>query len=127
LLKTAWYVDDDKNTLQVTRLMLKLVEYEMRPFSNVRDAAQALLAGERPDIIILDVNIPDVSGIDLLEFIRRRQAWKQLPVIMLSSENDTEQVRQAISVGADGCVLKPIMLDELEITIQAAIKKRSNS
>jgi len=126
-LKTAWYVDDDKNTLQITRLMLKLVECEMRPFSSVRDAAQALLAGERPDIIILDVNIPDVSGIDLLEFIRRRQTWKQLPVIMLSSENDTEQVRQAISVGADGWVLKPILLDELEITIQAAIKKRANS
>lgn len=124
-MKTAWYVDDDKDILQAIHLMLKLLKYEMRPFLNARDAAQALLAGEQPDIVILDVNMPEVSGIDLLEFIRRRKAWKNLPVIMLSSENAEEQIQQAIDMGADGYVLKPVMLDELESKIQAAIKKRS--
>jgi len=126
-LKTAWYVDNDKNILQIMRLMLKLVEYEMRSFSSAHDTAQALLAGERPDVIVLDLNIPGISGVDLLEFIRKRQTWNQLPVIMLSSENDGEEVQQAINVGADGYVLKPIMLDELENTLQAAIEKRANS
>ena len=107
--------------------MLKLVEYEMRSFSNAHDTAQALLAGERPDIIILDINMPEISGVDLLEFIRRREPWNQLPVIMLSSEKDEEQIQQAINMGADGSVLKPIMLDELENTIQTAIEKRVNS
>jgi len=125
-LKTAWYIDNDKNILQFMRLMLKLVEYEMRSFSNAHDTAQALLAGERPDVIILDINTPEISGVDLLEFIRRRKTWNQLPVIMLSSEKSDEQVQQAINMGADGFVLKPIMLDELENTIQTAIEKRIN-
>ncbi|MBE9525010.1 MAG: response regulator [Chloroflexi bacterium] len=120
----AWYVDDDKNILQHIHFMLKLLEHEMQPYSNAHDAVQALLAGEQPDIVLLDVNMPEVSGVDLLEFIRGRQTWDQLPVILLASENDDDQIQQAMNIGADGYVLKPIMLDELENTIQAAIEKR---
>ncbi|MEN8171967.1 MAG: response regulator [Chloroflexota bacterium] len=125
-MKTAWYIDKDKNIIQITRLMLKLVEYEMRSFSNAHDTAQALLAGERPDIIILDINAQEELGIDLLEFVRKRKNLNPIPVIMLASENGDDQFQQAISAGADGFVLKPIMLDDLENTIQNAIEKRVN-
>jgi DNA-binding response OmpR family regulator len=123
-LKTVWYVDDDKNRLQAMHLMLKLLEHEMRPFSSTHNAAQALLAGEQPDIVILDVAMPEVSGIGLLEFIRQKGTWNQLPIIVLASKQDEDLVQKAISMGADGYVIKPIMLDELENTMQTTIEKR---
>lgn len=123
-MKTAWYVDDDKNRLQAMHLMLKLLEHEMRPFSNAHNAAQALLAGEQPDIVILDVAMPEVSGIGLLEFIRQRETWNQLPVIVLATKQEEDKIQQAIGMGADGYVLKPILLDELENTMQTTIEKR---
>ena len=126
-MKTAWYVDDDKNRLQAMHLMLKLLEHEMRPFANAHNAAQALLAGEQPDIVILDVAMPEVSGIGLLEFIRQRETWNQLPVIVLASKQEEDKIQQAIGMGADGYVLKPIMLDELENTMQTTIEKRKQA
>ena len=125
-MTNVWYVDDDKNIIQAIQFMLKLLEHEMRPFGSAHDAAQALLAGEKPGIVILDANMPEASGVDLLEFIRGRPAWDQLPVILLGSENNEDQIQQAFDIGADGYVLKPILLDELEFTIQSAIEKREN-
>ncbi|MBG7609545.1 MAG: response regulator [Anaerolineae bacterium] len=124
-MATTWYINEDKNILQVNHFMLKQLKHEMRSYSNAHDAAQALLAGEKPDIIILEVNMPEVSGVDLLEFIRGRQIWDQLPVILLASEHDEDKIQQVIDKGADGYVQKPIMLDELENTIQLAIKERA--
>jgi len=81
-------------------------------------------AGEQPDIVILDVAMPEVSGIGLLEFIRQRETWNQLPVIILATKQEEDKIQQAIGMGADGYVLKPIMLDELENTMQTTIEKR---
>ncbi len=91
-MATTWYINEDKNILQVNHFMLKQLKHEMRSYSNAHDAAQALLAGEKPDIIILEVNMPEVSGVDLLEFIRGRQIWDQLPVILLASEHDQDKI-----------------------------------
>ncbi|MBE3037462.1 MAG: response regulator [Chloroflexi bacterium] len=52
-------------------------------------AAQTLLDGGRPDLFILDINMPGVSGIDFLEFLRRRKDLKNIPVVMLSTEAAT--------------------------------------
>lgn len=121
---TVWYTDDDEEMTKAVRLMLRLLGYEMRPFLNARAAARALLAGEMPDLLFLDVNMPEVSGLDLLEFVRRRQQWSRLPVIMLSSEAADVQIDHALSLGADAYLAKPITIDELEQAIDVAIKKR---
>lgn len=123
-MKTAWITDDDQDMINAVRLMLKLLDYQTRPFYNARATAKALLAGEMPDLIILDINMPEVSGIDLLEFIRRNRRWDHLPIIMLSSEATDIQVDQAFKLGADAYTFKPVTIDELENAINIATQKR---
>jgi CheY-like chemotaxis protein len=122
-MKNIWVVDDDKEMVNAMRLMLELLDCQVTGFSNAPDTAQALLAGERPDLILLDINMPDVSGMDFLEFLRRRPAWKQLPVVMLSTEAADVTVDYASSLGADGYITKPVTIEELESAINQAFQK----
>ena len=124
-MKRIWHVDDDEEMLRAMDLMLKMLNFETRFFMRARSAAEALLAEEKPDAILLDINMPEVSGLDMLEFIRRRAGLKNLPVIMLSTEAADVTVDKAMSLGADGYVTKPVMIDELEAEIKLAMEKRS--
>ncbi len=120
VLRQVWIVDDDEEMGTAISLMLKLLDCTTRYFSNSRTAAQALLTGERPDLLILDINMPEVSGLDMLEFLRRRKEWGDLPVIMLSSEAADVTVDKAMQIGADGYVMKPVTLEELEKVMSQA-------
>lgn len=123
-METIWYVDDDGEMIRAVKLLLQLLDYETRSFSDARVAAKALLAGEKPDLLMLDINMPGVTGIDLLEFVRRRSQWNDLPIIMLSSEAADLQVDTALDLGADAYVFKPVTLDELEEALNRAKAKR---
>jgi len=122
-MKLVWIVDDDDEMGHAVSLMLKLLDCETKHFNGPRLAAQALLAGGRPDLMVLDINMPEVSGLDMLEFLRRRKEWKDLPVIMLSSEAADVMVDKALQMGADGYVMKPVTIDELEKVMSQAFYK----
>ncbi len=64
--------------------------------------------------------MPEVTGIDLLEFLRRKDEFKKIPVIMLSSETTDRQVDEAMSMGANAFVFKPVTIEELEAAIDRA-------
>lgn len=123
-MEEVWIVDDDAEMLRAIRLMLKVIGFEAVEFSGARAAAQALLAGKCPDALILDINMPEVSGLDMLEFVRRRAEWPDLPVVMLSTEAADLTVDRALGLGADAYVTKPVTADELERALQSTLKKR---
>ena len=75
---------------------------------------------ELPDMVLLDINMPEVSGIDLLEFLRLREDLRSIPVVMLSSETTDRQVDEALGLGADAFVFKPVTIEELEGAIERA-------
>lgn len=116
----AWIVDDDDEMSSAVRLMLQLLEHKVEVFREARAAARALLAGRRPDFFILDINMPEVTGIDFLEFVRMRPELKGLPVVMLSSETTDVQVDEALRKGANAFVFKPVTLEELEAAVRKA-------
>ena len=113
-MKKVWIVDDDEEMSRAIGLMLKLLDCEVRAFYNARSAAQTLLTGVSPQLLILDINMPEVSGLDMLEFLRRRSEWKSLPIIMLSSEAADSMVDQALQMGANTYLTKPVTIEELE-------------
>jgi DNA-binding response OmpR family regulator len=113
-VKAAWIVDDDEEMSHAVKLMLQLLEFEVTTFPNARSAGQALLAGRRPDLLVLDINMPEVTGIDFLEFVRSRAEFKHLPVVMLSTETADQQVDEALRLGANEFVFKPVTIEELE-------------
>jgi two-component system KDP operon response regulator KdpE len=123
-MKKVWIVDDDQEMGKAMGMMLELLDYHTTGFLNARTAAQTLLTGERPDMIVLDINMPEVSGMDLLEFLRRRSEWHDLPIVMLSTEAADVTVDEAMELGADGYVMKPVTLEELEKAVDTAFQKR---
>jgi DNA-binding response OmpR family regulator len=119
-MDVVWSVDDDEEMSEAVGLMLKLLGYKTRSFSDARSAAKALLGGERPALLLLDVNMPDVSGLELLEFVRSRPVLNDLPVLMLSANATDTDVDLALKHGANGYLIKPISFEELQAGIQAA-------
>jgi CheY-like chemotaxis protein len=122
-MKQIWIVDDDEEMARAVTLMLKLLDCSARHFLNARGAAKELLDGFRPDLLLLDINMPEVTGIMMLEFVRRRPEWNDLPIVMLSSEATDIQVDEAMRLGADAYILKPVTIDEIEQTLQRVWQK----
>ena len=121
-MKVAWIVDDDEEMNRAVRLMLTLLEFETHSYLDARAAARDLLTGKRPDLFVLDINMPEVSGLDLLEFLRRRPDFKTIPVVMLSTEAAEVLVDKTLWMGADAYVTKPVAVDELEAAVNNAFK-----
>jgi DNA-binding response OmpR family regulator len=122
-MRQIWVVDDDEEMKRAIGLLLKLLDCEVAAFQNVRSAAQLFAAGRKPDLLILDINVPEVSGLDLVEFLRRRDNTKNLPIVMLSSESTDVMVDKALELGADAYVTKPVTIEELEKAMEAAFYK----
>ncbi len=120
-MRSVWIVDDDDEMSHAVKLMLQLLDFNVEVYRDARSAARKLLTGKRPDVMVLDINMPEVSGIDMLEFLRMRDELKGLPVVMLSSETADSQVDEALAIGANAFVFKPVTLDELEAALQKAL------
>jgi two-component system chemotaxis response regulator CheY len=119
-------VDDDEEMGRAVGLMLKLLDCEVASFFNARAAIQSLLLGMRPDLFILDLNMPEVTGLDMVEFLRRRPESKSIPIVILSSESADSVVDKALALGADSYVMKPVTIEELEQAMTAAYQKHPN-
>jgi DNA-binding response OmpR family regulator len=122
-MRQVWVVDDDEEMSRAIGLMLNMLDCEVTSFHNARSAAQKLLTGKTPQLLILDMNMPEVSGLDLLEFLRRRTEWKELPIVILSSESADSMVDKALQLGADAYIMKPVIIEELEKAMETSIHK----
>jgi DNA-binding response OmpR family regulator len=125
-MRHVWIVDDDEEMSRAVGLMLNLLDCDTTSFLTVRSAVQSLLTGKMPDLIILDINLPEVSGLDMLEFLRRRPEWKNLPIVMLSSESGDSIVDKALELGADSYVMKPVTIEELEKAMATSFSNHLN-
>lgn len=123
--KLAWLVDDDQEMAAAITLMLKVLGYQTRSFLDAPSAAQALLAEQPCDLILLDLNMPQVSGQDFLEFMRQRRQFMHIPVVILSSEFNEVIMQQLLDLGADGYITKPVSTAELEAAVAAALSARN--
>jgi two-component system chemotaxis response regulator CheY len=122
-MPSIWIVDDDDEMIHAVELMLKLLDCSVESYRSARHAVEALRTGKRPDAFLLDINMPEVSGIDLLEFLRREEGFKEIPVVMLSSETTDVQVDQAMALGANAYVFKPVSIEELEEALKKILPR----
>jgi len=122
-MRDIWTVDDDEEMSRAIGLMLQMLDCDVTAFNNVRAAAQLFASGRKPDLLILDINMPEVTGLDMVEFLRRRTDTKDLPIVMLSSEAGDTMVDRALELGADTYVMKPVTIEELDKAMAAAFYK----
>ena len=111
-------IDDEPPIRKLLRTGLGTQGYDILDAPNAK-AALALLA-EKPDLVILDLGLPDMQGLDLLRLIRERD--ERVPIVILSSREDEKAKVQALDLGADDYVTKPFGMDELLARIRAALR-----
>jgi two-component system KDP operon response regulator KdpE len=113
-------VDDEPPIRKLLRMGLASQGYDVLDAPSGK-AALELLA-DRPDLVILDLGLPDVDGLELLRTLRQRQ--ESLPIVVLSSRGDEAGKVAALDLGADDYVTKPFGMDELFARIRAALRHR---
>jgi len=114
-------VDDDRQLLRALRINLSARGYEVVVAA---DGATALNAASRqpPDLVVLDLGLPDVDGVDVVEGLR---GWSAVPVIVLSARDQEQSKVRALDAGADDYVTKPFGMDELLARVRAALRRGS--
>ncbi|MBI3177661.1 MAG: response regulator [Chloroflexi bacterium] len=118
--KKAFVVDDNRNSAEVLSKMLMMLDIEPLICLGPREAIQRL-SGDLPDVILLDVNMPGISGLEVVRYIRRDPRIANLPVIIVSSDAQTIEVANAISAGANVFLPKPVNFENLELALKDAL------
>jgi two-component system KDP operon response regulator KdpE len=111
-------IDDEPPIRKLLRMGLHAHGYEVLEASNGKTALELL--GEKPDLVILDLGLPDIEGHELLRTIRARN--DNVPIVVLSSRGDEAGKVQALDFGADDYVTKPFGMDELLARLRAALR-----
>ncbi|WP_448316016.1 response regulator [Streptomyces sp. CO7] len=112
-------VDDEPQMARALVINLKARQYAV---DVAADGAQALrLAAERhPDVVLLDLGLPDMDGVEVLRGLR---GWTRVPVIVLSARHSSDEKVSALDAGADDYVTKPFGMDELMARVRAAVRR----
>lgn len=105
-------VDDDRATLMALRSLLQPWGLQLTTLDNPLQFWETLEAAT-PDLLMLDIEMPGVSGLELCQVVRNDPYWSGLPVLFLTAHNDPATVQQVFAVGADDYVTKPILGQEL--------------
>lgn len=114
-------VDDEEQIRLFLRITLKAAGYDSLETANGRGAIEAC-TGKKPDLMLLDLGLPDVSGLDVIRAVR---VWTQLPIIVLSVRADEEDKVSALDAGANDYVQKPFSTAELLARIRACLRAYS--
>ncbi|WP_162058224.1 ANTAR domain-containing response regulator [Undibacterium sp. KW1] len=112
-------VDDDEFTLTLLSRILERADYEIIQAQCGEDALNVILMQE-PDIALLDINMPGMSGLDLANHLRTETA---IPFMFLSATSDTEIVKQAVEYGAVGYMVKPVDVLNIVPTVEASLAR----
>jgi CheY-like chemotaxis protein len=113
----------DDNSISLAKIEQELKgEYEVTPV-NSGERALKFLKKNRPDLILLDVQMALKNGVETLREIRKMENSADIPVIMLTSQNDKQTIVESSKLGIDGYVLKPFNADDLRERIIRVLKK----
>lgn len=112
-------VDDDENICEVIRMYLNSSNYDNRIINNGKDVENAFME-YKPDLVLLDIMLPNVGGIDVLKWIRKES---EVPVIMLTAKGDTFDKVLALELGADDYIVKPFEPKELLARVKAVMRR----
>ena len=117
-----WCVEDDININNLVVYTMESAGYDAKGFVNYTDFARELKI-HRPDLVILDVMLPDMDGMDILESLRRDSITRGIPVIMLTAKNSEADKVHALDMGADDYVSKPFGVMELLSRVRAVLRR----
>jgi diguanylate cyclase (GGDEF)-like protein len=122
---TVMIVDDEPITIEVVKAFLE--EFGYNKFVLVERSSQAMniLEETGPDLLLLDLVMPEVSGFDILSAVRAHPKFKHLPVIIMTSSSDTENKLRALDLGANDFLAKPLNKRELGLRVRNTLAAKA--
>jgi len=112
-------VDDEPQIVRALRVNLLARSYEVVTATNGRQALDAA-AREHPDLVVLDLGLPDLDGVDVVRALRE---WSKVPILILSGRLNSGEKIRALDAGADDYVTKPFNVDELVARVRAVTRR----
>ncbi|MCW8890117.1 MAG: response regulator [Sedimenticola sp.] len=111
-MATILAVDDSLSIRQMVTFVLKEAGYEVIDASDGVEAL-AIAEGRQVDLVLTDLNMPRMDGIELIKRLRRNAGYRYTPLLMLTTESSTEKKQQGREAGATGWIVKPFDPDQL--------------
>jgi len=120
---TILLVEDDPDQVALAQLRLKLAGYRVRTVERAKHLSRTLREDRRPDLVLLDVMLPDGNGFDLLAKLRASPEFATLPVVMLTAKTELSDIHRGLTLGADGYITKPYSKTQLAEVIARVLKQ----
>ena len=119
--KCILVIDDEPDTADMFAEMMQLSGYRVLvSYGGVQ--ALRLVAREKPELVMLDMMMPDVSGMDVLQFMRRDPRLEQIPVLVISAKSRPDDIQAGLEAGANQYLTKPVSYRELHSAVEEATR-----
>ena len=115
-------VDDEPDISALVAYHLARESYRVRTAASGPEALRAMEA-EVPDLMVLDLMLPGLSGLEVLREVRRREEWREVPVLLLSARREEEDRVEGLRLGADDYVAKPFSPQEVVLRVGAVLRR----
>ncbi|MBQ0041115.1 MAG: response regulator transcription factor [Clostridiales bacterium] len=112
-------IEDDKVVSRLMATMMESQDYAYQLAETGRDGIAAILS-YKPEVILLDLGLPDMDGVDIIEQVR---GWSNVPIIVVSAREDDSDKVKALDAGADDYLTKPFSIDELLARLRVALRR----
>ena len=123
MTKKGLVVDDSRTTAMLLSKMLSAMDFEATTCLSPREALQHLVK-TTPDVILLDVNMPGIDGLEIVRYIRRDPLSNKLPIVIISSDAETAEISKALLAGANVFLPKPVNLESLKLAVEDAMRAK---
>jgi len=114
-------VEDQPDVADLLEEMLSIDSYQVIKIHS-SGGALSVIQVEKPDVVLLDIMMPDVNGLDVLRFMRREPALQQTPVVIVSAKTLPEDIRMGLEAGATAYLTKPVDINKLRKTVAGVIR-----
>lgn len=120
--KQIFVTEDEADILELVRLKLETAGYTTRGFTRAHDLLDRLRQ-ELPELILLDLMLPDLDGLEACRRIKSNPAWEKIPIVMLTARSDIEDRVRGLEFGADDYITKPFDSKELLARVKAVLRR----
>ena len=118
-------VEDQLEVADLLEEMLALDQYQVVKIHS-SGGALSVIRSEKPNVVLLDIMMPDVSGLEVLRFMRREPGLEQTPVVIVSAKTLPSDIRTGLEAGATAYLTKPVDIEKLRETVADVIRKAEN-
>jgi len=121
--KTVVIVEDEPDAAEMFGEMMRVTGFDVVKLNSSTPAISTITA-EKPDLVILDIMMPDVSGLDVLRYMRGEPDLKDIPVILVSAKSMPTDIQEGMNAGASTYLTKPVGFLELKDAVEELVPGR---